>query len=63
MRRFISTVLVTLTVVIGTLSLGGCIVPVHERGRVVVHDDSGHHHNDRDRDRDRDRDHDRDRNH
>lgn len=62
MRRFMTTALIAVTAIVGTLSLSGCIIaPPHDRDRVVVHDRGDYHH-DHDRDHD-DRDHDHDHDH
>ncbi|MFC5436235.1 hypothetical protein ACFPME_06685 [Rhodanobacter umsongensis] len=52
MRRFVSTAPVTLSVVMGTFALGGCTVPVHDRGCAAGHHDDSVSHDDHDRDRD-----------
>lgn len=57
MRRFISTVLIAASVLMGTLALNGCIVvPPRDHGYIVRHDGHDQRH-DRDRDHDRDGDH------
>lgn len=58
MRRFMSTVLIALSLLTGTLSLSGCLIaPPRDHG-YGHHDDRGRGH-----DRNHDHDHDRDGNH
>jgi hypothetical protein len=63
MRRFMTTTLIAASVLVGSLSLNGCIVvPPRDHGYVGHHRDHDRRHdNDRHHDRDRDRDRDGDR--
>ena len=56
MRRFMPTLLVATTVLLGTLSLGGCIVPSHRDHGHSAHRDGPDRHHDGQHDHDHDRD-------